>query len=156
MSGTLVRVGENLPVSLLLFDGATGKFPQVTLYKEDGTALSTSSLVHRANGLYTLSVSVVMPNEAFVIGVFITYDDAGHTIESATHVRVSDVYTRSAYVASDDVIDAAVDVATILKRLNALAKGKIIRTSNTYAYRDEADAVTLFSNQDGINERLPV
>ena len=156
MSSTLVRVGENLPVSLLLFDGAAGKYPQVILYREDGTALGTHSLVHRANGLYTLSVSVVMPNEEFVIGVFITYDDAIHTIESATHIRVSDVFMRSAYVALTDLIDAAVDVSTILLRLNALAKGKIVRTSNTYAYRDEADAVTLFSNQDGINERLPV
>ncbi len=85
--------GSDLPITLLLEDGNTGKFPQAEVRNEAGTLLTTLNLSHVASGLYT-NTTYQMPDEDWVVVTYIVYDDAGHTTESLLHLRAQDVFSR--------------------------------------------------------------
>lgn len=76
----MIRVGDQIPLQLQLFDGATGKFPQAVVKDATGTAISGSpfDLAHVANGHYS-NLTAVMPSTAFVTIQYLVYSDAGHT-----------------------------------------------------------------------------
>jgi len=153
---TLIRQGDTLPLSLQLPDGVTSKYPQADIYSVAGALLTTVDLVHRATGLYTVDTEN-MPAQDFVTVVYTVYDDAGHTIVSATYDRTSEVFVRAAFIALGDLVDGTVTVQTALARANAAAAGKVVRTmGNRYEYRNDADTGALFTNIDNDTERTPV
>ena len=154
---TLLRFGDPLPLALVLPDGNTGKFPQAEIYQPgSATPLTTVDLAHLANGVYVVT-GQTMPDFDYVLVLFITYNDAGHTIESSTHTRASETYVQSTFLREDDSVDGAITVKDALANANAMARGKITRIgTNQYAYRDSADGATLFTNEDNESERTPV
>ena len=81
--------GDNLLVELVLPDGNTGKFPQVEIYNAAGTLQDTLDLTHTASGLYQVEWTNT-DTEGHYSAIFITYNNAGHTIESGKHERVAD------------------------------------------------------------------
>jgi len=93
--GIVVKPGESLPLSLLLFDGNEGKFPSAHVYKEDFTPLAGSPfpLSHLAHGLYK-NTSVVAPTDARLLtAVYVVYDNPERTSVSETHTRSEDKFT---------------------------------------------------------------
>lgn len=91
---SLLAVGDTIPVSLQLEDGATDKFPRAFIYKPDGTLFGTLDLAHVANGGYE-DDSQVFPGLAFLRAVYVVYTDAGHSIESAAHMRAEEKWERN-------------------------------------------------------------
>lgn len=89
----MLKIGETVPISLQLFDGATNKYPRARLYKIDGTELSGSpvALSHIANGLYKNS-AFSMPNENAVIVQYRVFNDAGFTTESGLHSAAMETF----------------------------------------------------------------
>jgi hypothetical protein len=157
MGTTIIPQGTALPLALLLTDGDPSKYPRVELYTPTGTSLGVVDLIHRNHGLYTPSGTTVMTTDAYVVGVYITYDDAGHTVESAAHLRSSEIYVQARYVELTDVVDGAVTVQTALARANAMASGKIVKSGgNQYAYRNSTDSANLFVLEDNDSERTPL
>lgn len=156
MGTTIIAEGAELPISVAMEDGNTGVYPRATLFSPSGTILGIYDLVHRSIGVYTIT-GVAMPAETFVTVLYVIYDDAGHTTESATYLRSSEVFALASYIQSTTVVDGTIDVQTALARLNSMAAGKIVQTlGNRYAYRNESDTVTLFTNEDNTTERTPV
>ena len=155
MGATIIPEGSDLPLTLALEDGATGKFPQVTLFSPIGTILSTHDLPHVGLGVYT-AAGVVMPAQDFVTALYIIYDDAGHTVESATYLRSSETFVQAAYVKADTPIDGPIDLQTALARVNSMASGRVVQTlGNRYTYRNATNTADLFTNEDNTTERTP-
>jgi hypothetical protein len=88
-----LAVGDTIPVSLQLENGATNQFPRAILYRPDGTVFATLDLVHVANGGYEDDTQT-MPALSFVRAVYIVYSDAGRTTESTTHLRAEEKWER--------------------------------------------------------------
>ena len=157
MGTTIIPQGTTLPLALLLTDGDASKYPRMELYTPVGALLATIDLTHRAHGLYTPTATEVMTTDDYVVGVYIIYDDAGHTIESAAHLRSSEIFAQGRYMELTDVVDGSVTVGTALARANAMAAGKIVKSGgNQYAYRNSTDSVDLFVLEDNDNERTPL
>lgn len=53
-------------------------------------------------------------------------------------------------------VDTGVSTRVALRNVQSMAAGRIVRTGNQYAYRDSADASTLYTNEDNDNERTPI
>lgn len=98
---------------LQLADGDSGKFPQGEVYDSSGSLISTIDLIHQANGLYQAPVTFTSVGEFDV--VFITYNNAGHTVESGRHKRTADAYTVTEQVAlSSEVAAVPANVDAVL------------------------------------------
>ena len=154
MSANSLRLGDSLPLALVLPDGAVGKFPQAEVYGLAGTLLNTYDLTHRAKGLYTNN-GQTMPAEAWVTVLYITYDNAGHSVESTAHRRTSDTFFTAAWMETGDAIDGATTVGNALANASAVARNKIIKTGDLYTVRNRANDGDLFANTDNANERTP-
>ena len=84
-------LGVDVPLQLVLSDGATGLFPQATIYDSLGIAAATVNLTHTANGLYQ---GTFLAADNDTIGKFsilyVVYSDAGHTTVDETYDRVDE------------------------------------------------------------------
>ncbi len=82
----MIRVGDQIPIQVQLFDGATGKFPRAVVRDAAGATISGSpfSLTHVALGQYS-NTAAVMPSTAYVTVQIAVYNDAGFTALSADH-----------------------------------------------------------------------
>lgn len=84
-------VSEALLLELVLGDGDTGKFPQVSVYDSAGAPVSGSpfNLTHVALGLY--QATWTNPStEGHFSAIFVVYNEAGHTIVSNKYDRVAE------------------------------------------------------------------
>ena len=93
-------------LSLQLEDGDATKHPQGTVYNDAGTPLSTEDLSHVAQGHYTAPFTFTILGDFFV--VYVVYDDAGHTTESANFFRSEDRFRVSEVEPKIDSIDSNV------------------------------------------------
>jgi len=82
----MIRIGDQIPIQIQLFDGATGKFPRAVVQDAASATISGSpfSLTHVALGQYS-NAAAVMPSTAFVTVQIAVYNDAGFTTLSADH-----------------------------------------------------------------------
>ena len=92
MSASAILVGSSVALTLQLEDGDATKFPQAEIRNPAGTLLTTLDLAHVASGFYT-NTNFTMPDEDWIAATYITYDDSGHTTESALHLRGQDVFS---------------------------------------------------------------
>jgi len=76
----MIRVGDQIPIWLQLFDGVTTKFPRAVVRNAAGTAISGSpfDLTHVADGLYSNSAAV-MPSTPFVSIQYLVFNEVGRT-----------------------------------------------------------------------------
>jgi hypothetical protein len=81
--------GDNVLLELVLQDGDTGKFPQVTIYNAAGASQGTFDLTHTALGLYQVEWTS-SETEGHYSAIFITYNEIGHTTESNKHGRAAE------------------------------------------------------------------
>jgi hypothetical protein len=107
MSTILARVGEAVPLVLVLEDCDTTKFPQAQIFDDVGTVapIATANLTHVASGYYFASYTVASANK-FTIN-YTVYDDAARTIVSTTHGKTQELLHS----------DVPEDPATILSEL---------------------------------------
>ncbi|RLC88901.1 MAG: hypothetical protein DRJ03_01280 [Chloroflexi bacterium] len=89
---TFLEVGDAVPLSLQIVDGATDQYPQAEIYDNEGNNLTTISLSHVGDGLYQPSSPYTMPDEVFINAVYIVYSDSGHTTESGVYLRDMDTF----------------------------------------------------------------
>ena len=83
-----VKVNTPIPLTLQLWDGATDKYPQAEI-RDSGGSLALGSpidLPHVGSGLYR-DLTKSLASAQIISVTFVTYDDAGHTIESPIHQR---------------------------------------------------------------------
>ncbi len=76
----MLKVGDQIPVSLQLFDGATDKFVRAVIRDSAGSTISGSpfSVPHVSGGQYS-NTAALMPSSAFVTVQFKVYTDSGFT-----------------------------------------------------------------------------
>lgn len=89
-------VGDPIPLSVQLHDGATGKFVRARVYDPAGAEITGSpiSVPHVAGGLYKVN-TLVMPDETHVVAQYKVYDDAPFTTPSSVHGDASDIFERT-------------------------------------------------------------
>lgn len=83
-SAESVRVGNLVPISLLISDGNENMFPQALVKDEDSILLIVINLEHKGNGLYAPADidKYYMPDQKSISVSFIVYKDALHTVIS--------------------------------------------------------------------------
>lgn len=86
-------IGQEVPLTLQLNDGATTKYPRAKVFDDAGTELTGSpvTLTHVASGLYKAS-SFVMPNKSFIIAQYLVYSDSGHTTLDTNYSLACDTF----------------------------------------------------------------
>lgn len=79
-------VGNIVPLAMVLADGNELQYPQANVYPEGAsTPSATLNLVHKDLGRYE---ATYIPTIAGIESVvYVTYSDAGHTVESAEYDR---------------------------------------------------------------------
>lgn len=88
------NIGEKIPLTLQLFDGATDKYARAIIRNSAGVALDESpvDLNHVGDGLYVdTAITITMPASIFITITYITYDDAEYTTPSSIHDRTLDL-----------------------------------------------------------------
>lgn len=103
------KVGDPVPLVMILEDGNENQHPQAEIYAAGATVpTATVDLPHKVKGRYegSWTPSVVGPFSA----VFITYSDAAHTIENIVYVRA----VEQIFVTQSDVDDLAAAVVRLL------------------------------------------
>ena len=94
MPSTPVKLGDPLPLSLAAFDGANGLYPQAHVYDASNVEVGSSPFDLSeigTTGRYTSAAFTPTSTETYT-ALFITYTDALHTLESAIHARVQEMY----------------------------------------------------------------
>mgnify|MGYP001204882456 CR=1 FL=1 len=100
-----VKIGENIPCFLQLFDGNVGKFVRATIRRPDNTVVgSPVTLSHVGSGLYH-NQAVVMPSVDFVTVQFAVFDDAGFTVPSTTYSMAEEVVERDLCLEAVEAIE---------------------------------------------------
>lgn len=103
------RVGVAVPLVMILEDGSEDKYPQAEIYGAGGTfPVTTLSLSHTARGRY--EAEWVPSAVGAFSAVFITYVDAGHSIESIVYTRE----VEQVFVTQSGVDDLAAAVTRLL------------------------------------------
>jgi len=102
-------VGTAVPIALILEDGNELQFPQAEIYAQGATTpTATIDLGHKARGSYEADWTPI------VVGtyraVFITYADAGHTIENIVYSRAIE----QVFVTVDSIDDLSAKIVRIL------------------------------------------
>ena len=74
-----ISVGQPLPLTLLLAERETDRYPQAVLRDADQNLLAGSpvDLAHVASGLYQ-NKTIPMPDTEFVTADYFIYTDSGH------------------------------------------------------------------------------
>jgi len=102
-----VKIGENIPCFLQLFDGNVGKFVRATIRRPDNTVVgSPVTLSHVGSGLYH-NQAVAMPSVDFVTVQFAVFDDAGFTVPSTTYAMAEEVVERDLCLEAVEAIDCS-------------------------------------------------
>lgn len=145
-------------LNLLLDDGATGKFPQGTVYDSGGTPLSTLDLSHVAQGLYTSSFTFTSTGDFIV--VYVTFTNAGHTIESKRYGRATDRFrvspSTTVVESTAQVGSTSTEIRTSLTQADNFFNGmfvQVVNSAGTVVRRIEQ-----YSNTNGaitVDEALP-
>lgn len=103
------KIGEAVPLVMILEDGNENQYPQAEIYAPGGTSpIATVDLDHRVKGRYegSWTPSSVGPFSA----QFFVYSDAGHTIENIVYVRA----VEQIFVSESDVDDLASAIVRLL------------------------------------------
>lgn len=108
----LIHAGETVPVSLVIADGVTDRFPRVVVFDDVGAAVEDIDLDHVQDGLYLASWTV--PSAGVFVLVYTVYDDAGHTEVSGMYGREAEavVATARPLAVENGTVRAAVAVLT--------------------------------------------
>lgn len=112
--GRLVEVNQTVVLDAKLYDGATDQFPRARVYNSSGTEQTAApysspiTLTHRANGLYTATVTP--DTEAEFVYIIQVYSDAGFTTLNKKYQEVADEF---------EVHSVDQDLATLLSRLTS-------------------------------------
>lgn len=79
-------VGTPVSLAVILEDGNAAMFPQAEIYAAGSSApLAVLDLPHKARGRY--EANWTPPSPGVFAAIFITYSDAGHTVESIVYTR---------------------------------------------------------------------
>ena len=110
------KLGDAIPLSYQLFDGATNKFVRAILRDASGTALPASpvTLSHVSDGIYE-DISVLMPNTTYVSATFQVFDDAAFTIPSDIQSDGTELYELT--IIDQDLIDLLLEIKVLLTQL---------------------------------------
>jgi hypothetical protein len=103
-----IELGNELPLSITLPDGASGLFPRARIYDSADTEVAGSPFDLTevgATGRYT-GASFTPTTGGTFVARFITYTDAGHTTEDTSYERDQDSYVvaRTAATAAHMVV----------------------------------------------------
>ena len=116
-----VGIGEKIPLYMYLEDKDPAKFPQATVKKPDGTAVTGSpvDMASIGDGSYR-NITIDMPDEEFVVSEFVVYDDAARTIESVIHFPTSELYEKdfSAEVLEGNICSKLNQIITNLQNVS--------------------------------------
>jgi hypothetical protein len=85
------QVGDTIPLSLNLSDGAENLYPQAIVRDALGQLVSTVNLDHVGEGLYADN-SLTMPDTPYITALYTVYTDAGRTTQSTDYTEISDVF----------------------------------------------------------------
>lgn len=86
-----VKPGQNLPITVHLFDGATGKVVKAKIKKLDGTVLTTVTLTDIGDGTYTHNAYTMPAGLDFITAELKVYQIDG-TTPSPDHTETSEDY----------------------------------------------------------------
>lgn len=108
--GILVSVGEAAPLTLVLEDGDTAKFPQAKVFDEAGgvTPLFTVNMGHVAEGYYFGTFTV--PSAAKFNAVYTVFTNAARTILDPGHGKSQDVFVGDGATVSENA-EAQLNIA---------------------------------------------
>jgi hypothetical protein len=106
MGISTIEQGEELGLSVQIEDGtSTGLYPRAIVTDDSGSTITGGTVdltVAGSTGMYyNAGTALAMPNNAFVTATYIIYTDSGHTTESTTYLRSSDVFMRGGEVSAD-------------------------------------------------------
>ncbi len=106
MGTCTIEQGEELGLSVQIEDGtSTGLYPRVIVTDDSGSTITGGTVdltVAGSTGMYyNAGTALAMPNNAFVTATYIIYTDSGHTTESTTYLRSSDIFMRGGEVSAD-------------------------------------------------------
>jgi hypothetical protein len=103
------KVGEAVPLVMILEDGNENQYPQAEIYEAGATVpLATIDLDHKVKGRYEGTWTATSVG-AFSAQFFV-YSDAGHTIENIVYVRA----VEQVFVTDSDVDDLAAGIIRLL------------------------------------------
>lgn len=120
-----LKIGQRIPISIQLFDGATDKFVKASIIKADGSAISGSpfNVPHVSGGLYSLNTQS-MPNTEYISVQYKIYNDDEFTVPSEDHSDTLDVFSLaetpsgfdniSGIVSDDLIINGYVESNTLI------------------------------------------
>jgi len=103
------KVGDAVPLVMILEDGNELQHPQAEIYAPGGTSpIATVDLPHKVKGRYEGSWT---PSAVGAYSAqFFTYSDAAHTIENIVYVRA----VEQIFVSQSDVDDLAAGILRLL------------------------------------------
>ncbi len=106
MGTCTIEQGEELGLSVQIEDGtSTGLYPRAIVTDDSGSTITGGTVdltVAGSTGMYyNAGTALAMPNNAFVTATYIIYTDSGHTTESTTYLRSSDIFMRAGEVSAD-------------------------------------------------------
>lgn len=133
-----IKLGENVPLELLLFDGDDTKYPLAYLIDETHTAIPGSpfALTNIGLGRY-VNDSYILPLNSTnyrLLATYIIYEDAGHTIEDMVYERAEDIF---------DVADSQTVV------VNQLAN-YVNRMSTSFDTLSSQQGITVWAEKNGM------
>lgn len=100
MPSIIVELGNPLPLSLTLSDGAMSLYPQAHIYDSNDVEVSGSpfDLTEQDDDRYTSRAFTPLTKELF-IAKFIVYIRPDHSVESPIHDRVQEIYIVTDFIA---------------------------------------------------------
>lgn len=112
----MAKLGETIPLSVQLHDGAIDKYCRAIVRDSDGTALAGSpvTLTHISNGKYEDN-TLVMPNKRYVSVTYEVYEDALFTTLSDEHTHAVDLFELE--VLDQNLIDLLEELKTLLEQI---------------------------------------
>ena len=143
---------SGLTVNVVIRDGATNNsyldFSD-GVFKTVGWTQKQLPLTDLGGGFYAnqfdLSLTVSPPNHLIA-----EYDSSRGVTSDCILVK------KTVYDELGESVDGVITVRDSLANTNAMARGKIIRTSDDFAHRNDADTATLFTNRKTNTERTPI
>jgi len=87
-----IKAGDNVPLVLQIYDGATDVYPIAKVFSPTAEELHSVELEHQGSGLYVASVP--MPYLSHITVQYKTYEDPGHTQLSGAYTIAAEVFFR--------------------------------------------------------------
>lgn len=127
-----IKIGQTIPLTLQLGDGATNKFIKATIVKPDGSTLQTANLAHASLGMYFNSAVLMPAIYEFLAVVYEVYSDSGHTTLDLSYDKNNEVFALDSEIQPED--------GEIMKLRVDLSKREIVQGDKTvisiYLYDD--------------------